>query len=120
MTTPWLSWPRPPLSATRAEAVTAQAVRHRLSYASSRTRTIWEPRLARLAAAAVETELHLIAAGRIGAGVIWCSYEALPGFVERLQGLGVKFTQEPLEMGPVTTAVFDDTCGNLIQIAARH
>jgi catechol 2,3-dioxygenase-like lactoylglutathione lyase family enzyme len=35
----------------------------------------------------------------------------------RLQGLGVRFTQEPLEMGPVTTAVFDDTCGNLIQIA---
>ena len=36
---------------------------------------------------------------------------------ERLCGLGVRFTQEPLEMGPVTTAVFDDTCGNLIQIA---
>ncbi|MFD4481246.1 VOC family protein [Streptomyces sp. NPDC058471] len=35
---------------------------------------------------------------------------------ERLRALGVKFTQEPLEMGPVTTAVFDDTCGNLIQI----
>ena len=33
-------------------------------------------------------------------------------------GLGVEFTQEPLTMGPVTTAVFDDTCGNLIQIAA--
>lgn len=38
----------------------------------------------------------------------------------RLQGLGVRFTQEPLAMGPVTTAVFDDTCGNLIQIATRH
>ncbi|MCP2278640.1 Catechol 2,3-dioxygenase [Nocardia amikacinitolerans] len=35
---------------------------------------------------------------------------------ERLRGLGVTFTQEPLEAGPVTTAVFDDTCGNLIQI----
>ena len=35
----------------------------------------------------------------------------------RLQALGVRFTQEPLAMGPVTTAVFDDTCGNLIQIA---
>jgi catechol 2,3-dioxygenase-like lactoylglutathione lyase family enzyme len=35
----------------------------------------------------------------------------------RLRGLGVRFTQEPLETGPVTTAVFDDTCGNLIQIA---
>ena len=36
---------------------------------------------------------------------------------ERLAALGVQFTQEPTEMGPVTTAVFDDTCGNLIQIA---
>ncbi len=35
----------------------------------------------------------------------------------RLQRLGVRFTQEPTQMGPVTTAVFDDTCGNLIQIA---
>jgi catechol 2,3-dioxygenase-like lactoylglutathione lyase family enzyme len=38
---------------------------------------------------------------------------------ERLSGLGVTFTQEPQEMGPVTTAVFDDTCGNLIQIATK-
>jgi catechol 2,3-dioxygenase-like lactoylglutathione lyase family enzyme len=37
---------------------------------------------------------------------------------ERLTGLGVRFTQQPTQMGPVTTAVFDDTCGNLIQIAA--
>jgi catechol 2,3-dioxygenase-like lactoylglutathione lyase family enzyme len=38
---------------------------------------------------------------------------------ERLRGLGVRFTQEPADMGPVTTAVFDDTCGNLIQIASQ-
>src|SRR4051794_13354509 len=37
---------------------------------------------------------------------------------ERLKALGVTFPQEPLTMGPVTTAVLDDTCGNLIQIAA--
>lgn len=37
---------------------------------------------------------------------------------ERLRALGVRFTQEPTRMGPVTTAVLDDTCGNLIQIAA--
>jgi catechol 2,3-dioxygenase-like lactoylglutathione lyase family enzyme len=37
----------------------------------------------------------------------------------RLEGLGVRFTQQPVEMGPVVTAVFDDTCGNLIQIAQR-
>jgi len=34
----------------------------------------------------------------------------------RLSALGVRFTQAPLEMGNVVTAVFDDTCGNLIQI----
>ena len=38
---------------------------------------------------------------------------------ERLQALGVTFTQPPVAMGPVTTAVFDDTCGNLIQIAQQ-
>jgi len=37
---------------------------------------------------------------------------------DRLTGLGVRFTQQPTAMGPVTTAVLDDTCGNLIQIAA--
>jgi len=35
---------------------------------------------------------------------------------ERLKEKGVRFTMEPTEMGPVTIAVFDDTCGNLIQI----
>jgi catechol 2,3-dioxygenase-like lactoylglutathione lyase family enzyme len=39
---------------------------------------------------------------------------------ERLRSLGVRFTQEPVEAGPVTTAVFDDTCGNLIQIASQR
>lgn len=38
---------------------------------------------------------------------------------ERLSGLGVRFVQEPLETGPVTTAVLDDTCGNLIQLATQ-
>ncbi len=38
---------------------------------------------------------------------------------DRLHGLGVRFTQEPVQAGPATTAVFDDTCGNLIQIASH-
>jgi catechol 2,3-dioxygenase-like lactoylglutathione lyase family enzyme len=46
------------------------------------------------------------------------SVKDVPAEYERLRGLGVTFTQEPLSMGGVTTAVFDDTCGNLIQIAA--
>lgn len=39
---------------------------------------------------------------------------------ERLSAAGVRFTQPPINMGPVTTAVFDDTCGNLIQMAQQH
>jgi predicted enzyme related to lactoylglutathione lyase len=35
---------------------------------------------------------------------------------ERLQKKGVAFTMKPTKMGPVTVAVFNDTCGNLIQI----
>ncbi len=35
---------------------------------------------------------------------------------ERLRALGVHFTQAPAAMGATTTAIFDDTCGNLIQI----
>jgi catechol 2,3-dioxygenase-like lactoylglutathione lyase family enzyme len=35
---------------------------------------------------------------------------------ERLRDLGVRFTVEPMDAGPVRMAVFDDTCGNLIQV----
>ncbi len=38
---------------------------------------------------------------------------------ERLHTLGVRFTQKPTAMGPVITAVLDDTCDNLIQIAQQ-
>lgn len=35
---------------------------------------------------------------------------------KRLGELGVEFVQEPMDAGPVRMAVFDDTCGNLIQL----
>ena len=35
-----------------------------------------------------------------------------------LQARGVTFVQPPTPMGPVVTAVLDDTCGNLIQLAS--
>ena len=35
---------------------------------------------------------------------------------ERLEKLGVKFSLKPTQMGPVTIAAFDDTCGNNIQL----
>ena len=39
---------------------------------------------------------------------------------DRLRADGVIFTQPPVPMGPVTTAVLDDTCGNLIQLAQTN
>jgi len=56
----------------------------------------------------------------VGDGIPYTSFavEDVHAEHERLLALGVRFTQAPLEMGTVTTAVFDDTCGNLIQIAA--
>ena len=51
-------------------------------------------------------------------GIPWTSFavDDLDGEYRRLLGLGVRFVQEPAEMGSVRTAVFDDTCGNLIQV----
>jgi predicted enzyme related to lactoylglutathione lyase len=39
---------------------------------------------------------------------------------ERLKSLGVIFTMEPTQAGPAMIAVFDDTCGNLIQISEKQ
>ena len=36
-----------------------------------------------------------------------------------LETRGVRFTQAPTTMGPVMTAILDDTCGNLIQLTSR-
>ncbi len=54
----------------------------------------------------------------VGDGIPYTSFavDDVQAEFERLRGLGVRFTQEPLQMGPVTTAVLDDTCGNLIQL----
>jgi catechol 2,3-dioxygenase-like lactoylglutathione lyase family enzyme len=51
-------------------------------------------------------------------GIPWTSFAVadLTAEYERLRARGVVFTQEPTAMGPVATAVFDDTCGNLIQL----
>ena len=54
-------------------------------------------------------------------GIPWTSFAVDDVAAEhvRLVGLGVTFTLPPTDMGQVTTAVFDDTCGNLIQIATE-
>lgn len=55
-------------------------------------------------------------------GIPWASFgvEDTQAEYDRLVKAGVHFTQPPVNMGPVTTAVLDDTCGNLIQIAQMH
>lgn len=52
-------------------------------------------------------------------GIPWTSFtvDDVRAEVERLRGLGVRIVQEPAEMGPVVTAVIDDTCGNLIMLS---
>jgi catechol 2,3-dioxygenase-like lactoylglutathione lyase family enzyme len=51
-------------------------------------------------------------------GIPATSFEVddLDAEVDRLTRHGVRFTVQPMDAGPVRMAVFDDTCGNLIQI----
>jgi catechol 2,3-dioxygenase-like lactoylglutathione lyase family enzyme len=52
------------------------------------------------------------------AGIPWTAFatDDLNAEYQRLKGLGVHFTMEPTAMPGVSVAVFDDTCGNLIQL----
>ena len=51
-------------------------------------------------------------------GIPFTAFEVddLAGEYARLRGLGVQFTRDPVEADGVKFAIFDDTCGNLIQI----
>ncbi len=51
-------------------------------------------------------------------GIPWTAFSVsnLSSEVERLQAAGVSFTQPPMRAGEATIAVFNDTCGNLIQL----
>ena len=42
--------------------------------------------------------------------------EDIQGKYKRLKGLGMNFSLDPTQTGQVTIAIFDDTCGNMIQI----
>ena len=44
----------------------------------------------------------------------------IAGDVKRLGGIGVVFRGEPVRTGPITAVLFDDTCGNLIQLVQPH
>jgi catechol 2,3-dioxygenase-like lactoylglutathione lyase family enzyme len=59
--------------------------------------------------------------GLVAQGIPAASFgvDNIDGEYKRLKELGVTFTMEPAQMGPVKIAVFDDTCGNLIQIMEK-
>jgi catechol 2,3-dioxygenase-like lactoylglutathione lyase family enzyme len=59
-------------------------------------------------------------AALVADGIPWTSFEVddVETEAQRLQELGVAFPQQPTSLGGFTTAVLDDTCGNLIQIAS--
>ena len=54
-------------------------------------------------------------------GIPWTSFavDDVEAEHDRLVARGVRFVQPPTDLGTVITAVFDDTCGNLIQIAEQ-
>lgn len=56
------------------------------------------------------------------AGIPWTSFavDDVQKEYDRLIELGVEFSMEPREAGPVKIAVLDDTCGNYIQLMQQH
>lgn len=74
------------------------------------TEVLLEP-LGHPAAAPYQEALH-------GDGIPWTQFgvDDVAAETARLKDLGVEFTMDPVTVGGVTVAVFDDTCGNLIQI----
>ena len=57
-------------------------------------------------------------AARVADGINFSSFQVddLDAESEKLTAMGVRFTLPPMDAGPVRMAVFDDTCGNLIQL----
>ena len=55
-------------------------------------------------------------------GIPWTAFSVddIEAEVAKLEAKGVRFTQPPMKAGEATMAVFDDTCGNLIQIIELH
>ena len=71
---------------------------------------------------AMEPDAHPLSAefhrGLFAAGIPATAFlvDDVQAEYERLLAKGVRFKSEPTESGGATTAVFDDTCGNYIQI----
>ncbi|MEL6626729.1 MAG: VOC family protein [Bacteroidota bacterium] len=56
------------------------------------------------------------------AGIPWTQFyvDDAQAEYDRLVSLGVEFSMKPTEMGTVVVAVFNDTCGNNIQIVEER
>ena len=54
----------------------------------------------------------------MNAGIPWTQFyvDDLHKEFNRLKALGVEFSMHPTDMGNVSVAIFDDTCGNKIQL----
>ncbi len=65
--------------------------------------------------AAAEFQAKLLADG-----IPWTAFRVdnVENEYRRLSELGVEFTQTPTQAGDIRLAVFNDSCGNLIQIVA--
>jgi len=73
------AWPRPPHSRPAPEPHVSHAARRRLTWAGPAARAVWQPRLARLAAAAVAIELALVRDGETEATLLTVGHDVLPG-----------------------------------------
>ncbi|MCX4761277.1 VOC family protein [Streptomyces sp. NBC_01275] len=62
-------------------------------------------------------EPYRLALHTAGIPCIVFSVDDIHAEYDRLRGLGVRFTQGPVEQGPVIAAILDDTVGNLVQLA---
>ncbi|UTF52595.1 VOC family protein [Natronosalvus rutilus] len=69
----------------------------------------------------IDEELEAYRDALVTNGIPWTMFgcEDVEAEYERLSEHGVEFTQEPMTAGNVTMAVFDDTCGNLIQLVQQ-
>jgi len=89
MTSAWLTWPRPPLAATPREPDVAKAAAQRISFGGPQARSLWQPRLERLGAAAIAIELELVRQGRIPAALVWTGYDGIEALTERARSIGL-------------------------------
>lgn len=98
------------------------AKKHDVPLGAARWLTVVSPEDPEGAELLLEPDTHPVVqpykSGLLADGIPAASFQVkdVQAEFDRLRALGVTFRQDPVAAGPVTTAVFEDTCGNLIQI----